>query len=171
MRILEKIEQIHKRIENMLASAKEAKYQELLKEYCQLYPRLEQKPEQFHLLQQMLKLYTHIEFDLWPKVNELFERNVSEYRRLMSLLLKVMQQFDREMSKLGFTFTAQPYLPVEERKTFNPKAVVRLQERVKELTEEMKENLEEAKIEEEAQKQAPLVKKKKKEENQENADQ
>ena len=143
MKNLQKIERNIKYIENILASEKEKKFEELIKHYTALYPRLKQRPEQYQLLVQMLKLYVHIEYDLWTQLEILFKNEDKEkYRRLMSIALKVMQQWDRTMSKLGFTFTAQPYIPRAENKTYDPKAVVDLQDRVDKMIEKAKENIE-----------------------------
>ena len=93
----------------------------------------------------MLKLYVHIEYDLWTQLEILFKNEDKEkYRRLMSIALKVMQQWDRTMSKLGFTFTAQPYIPRAENKTYDPKAVVDLQDRVDKMIDQAKEGVEKA---------------------------
>ena len=124
-------------------SEKEQKFKELIEKYTRLYPRLKQRPEQYQLLVQMLKLYVHIEYDLWTQLEILFKNeNKEKYRRLMSIALKVMQQWDRTMSKLGFTFTAQPYIPRAENKTYDPKAIVDLQGRVDKMIEQAKENIE-----------------------------
>ncbi len=152
-RINSMVEELEGGIQNMLKKTKEETFEQLYKDYTAQYPRLHERPEQRHMLEQMLKLYVHIEFDLWPTINQLFSTKITEYRRLMSLTLKIMQQWDRTMSKLGFTFTAQAYIAVDERKSFDPKAVVQLQERVGQLIEETKDNLEEAKIEEAAKKE------------------
>ncbi len=151
-RISSMVEELEGGIQNMLKKTKEETFEQLYKDYTAQYPRLHDRPEQRHMLEQMLKLYVHIEFDLWPVINQLFSTKITEYRRLMSLTLKIMQQWDRTMSKLGFCFTAQPYLAVDERKSFDPKAVVQIQERVEQIIEESKDKIEEAKIEEETQK-------------------
>lgn len=134
-----------KRLHNILASSKDERFKELYKLYTDTYPRLKEKVEQRHMLTQMIKLYIHIEYDLWPMVDTLFKEKISEYRRLMSIMLKIMQQYDREMSKLGFAYTAQPYVPMEERKSYDPKSVLQLQERVHKLTEDIKARVEEVK--------------------------
>ena len=133
------------RLHNALRSAKDTKFKELYKLYTDTYPRLKEKVEQRHMLTQMIKLYCHIEYDLWPMIETLFKDKIADYRRLMSLMLKIMQQYDREMSKLGFAYTAQPYLPLDERKSYDPKSVLQLQERVHKLTEDIKARVEDAK--------------------------
>ena len=149
MKLNQKFENLTHRLENVCQSVKEQTYDKLFHEYTTLYPRLVQKPEQRDLLKQMLKLYVHIEYDLWPKIQWLFENDLTKYRAIAGIFLKTMQQWDRELSRLGFTFTSQPYIPREDRKTFDPKAVVQLHNRVKELTETVQEQTEEAKAHEE----------------------
>jgi len=126
-----------KTIENMLRSMREQKIKKLIDSYTAYYPRLKERPEQYLLLEEMVELYVHVKYELYPLVQELFHKDIKEYRRLMSLLIKVLQQIDRVMSKLGFTFTSQPYLPVEERKTYDPKAILRIKEQIEAFAKEI----------------------------------
>ena len=143
-----RLENLTRKIEATVNAAekdvREECYKRMWKDYTATHPRLNEKPEQRTLLEQMLKLYIHIEFDLWPKVKQLFSGDIVKYKQLAGIMLKMMQQWDREMAKLGFAYTAQPYIPAEERKSYDPKSVNKLQERVLELTKEVKESIEEA---------------------------
>ena len=143
-----RLENLTRKMEEAVKTAekdiREECYQKMWKDYTATHPRLSEKPEQRTLLEQMLKLYIHIEYDLWPKVKQLFAGDIIKYKQLAGIMLKMMQQWDREMAKLGFTYTAQAYIPAEERKSYDPKSVNRLQERVLELTKEVKESIDEA---------------------------
>ena len=149
MKLEESISRLTNRLAKVTESTRQQKFDELFKEYTTLYPRLVQKPEQRDLLEQMLKLYVHINFDLWPAIESLWQTDKKQYKMIAGIFLKTMQQWDREMSRLGFTFTSQPYIPMEDRKTFNPKAVLQLKERVKELTETVTEQIGDVKTQEE----------------------
>jgi hypothetical protein len=91
----------------------------------------------------------------------------AEYRRIMSLILKIIQEIGRQLQKLGLTLTSQPYIPADERKTYDPKAVLQLQQRVLQLKENiLKEKLPEPPVTEPSPEQEippiPLIVKKKK---------
>lgn len=139
---MRKIELLETRLRNILNEVEEDRLTRLFKEYSDMYPRLNEKPEQRHMLEQMLKMYIHIEYDLWPKVHRLFkDGKFAEYKMLAGIMIKLMQQWDREMSKLGFTYTAQQYVPSEDRKSYDPKSVIHLKERLEELTREVKDTV------------------------------
>lgn len=143
----------------------EEKFKKMYKEYVTLYPRLGRKPELRQLLTQMIKLYLHIE-QLWHDIEGFYDSDIKEYQRMMKLMLKVMQEWERIMSRLGMTYTSQPYIPAEEKKTFDPKAVLKLTERIKEISQIVKQRIKEteaeAKLAEEQEKLVKQVKKKKK---------
>ena len=139
---MNKMKILETELRNILNAAEEDRLTRLFKEYSDMYPRLNEKPEQRHMLEQMLKMYIHIEYDLWPKVHSLFKAGeLTKYKMLAGIMIKLMQQWDREMSKLGFTYTAQQYVPSEERKSYDPKSVIHLKERIEELTREVKDTV------------------------------
>jgi len=143
------IEETIKILAELHYKIEQEKFNEIYHEYVKLYPRLGKKPELRQLLTQMIKLYLHIE-QLWDDVLSLYSDDIREYQRMMKLLLKIMQEWERVMSRMGLTYTSQQYIPAAEKKVFDPKAVLRLTEKIRQVTEEVKQKLKEEQKKEKA---------------------
>lgn len=107
------------------------------------YPRLKDNPEQRIMLKQMCALYCRLEFELTPLLDKyLDEGELSKYKQLSGTVAKFYQQWDRLMTKLGFTYSSKPQVTAKDRKNFNPKANEEVKENIGSLIASLKEEVE-----------------------------
>lgn len=129
-------------LQNILESSKfdrEMKVNELISLFQTSYPRLKDNPEQKILLRQMCSLYIRLEYELIPMLdNYLDNGEIIKYKQLSGTVAKFYQQWDRLMTKLGFTYSSKPQVTAKERKNYDPKANEEIKDNVSALIGNLK---------------------------------
>ncbi|MCW3994907.1 MAG: hypothetical protein NWE98_02005 [Candidatus Bathyarchaeota archaeon] len=137
---------MHSEIDN--AKLREIRTKEMIKLFENSYPRLRDNPEQHIMLKQMCALYCRLEYELTPLLDQyLDEGNLVKYKQLSGTVAKFYQQWDRLMTKLGFTYSSKPQVTAKERKNYNPKVNEEIKENITSLIESIKTVKEEKTIE------------------------
>jgi len=119
---------------------------ELVKAFVAAHPRLADQIEQKLMLEEMCNIYVRWKFEVQPALDEMWNiKDLVAWRQLRNPANKMEMQVDRLMSKLGFTYTAQPMLKALDRKSYDPKATNAVQESVADLIKATKSDAEESK--------------------------
>jgi len=124
---------------NAVLDAKETERERLKKMFIAQQPRLEDKVENIVMLDQVINQYVDLKYDLRPLLIAMKEaNNMAEYRRTYSLILKMEDCIGRTLGRMGLSLAPQKYIPTEERKSFDPKAVRASQAKANGLVEQIK---------------------------------
>lgn len=91
---------------------KKSRFDEKFQEYISTWSRLSD-PNLKDMLTQLIKIWIRIE-DLDTAIDEL-EIGSKNWMNYNKLLLKMIGQWNLMLTRMGLTFTAQPYIPKEER--------------------------------------------------------
>lgn len=91
---------------------KKTRFDEKFQEYISTWSRLSD-PNLKDMLTQLIKIWIRIE-DLDAAIDEL-EVGSKNWMNYNKLLLKMIGQWNLMLTRMGLTFTAQPYIPKEER--------------------------------------------------------
>lgn len=91
---------------------KDSRFNEKFQEYVSTWSRLNE-PNLKDMLTQLVKIWNRIEdLDITIDNEEVGSKKWMDYNKL---LLKMIGQWNLMLTRMGLTFTAQPYIPKEER--------------------------------------------------------
>ncbi|MFA5306853.1 MAG: hypothetical protein WC365_05375 [Candidatus Babeliales bacterium] len=134
-------ENLKRGIQSILASAREEHASILRKEFIAQQPRLDNNVEQRMILDDLIKAYLDLQYDLYPMLEVLKKTNPTQYLRCYNIVLKVKNSVGADLSRLGLTLRPQAYVPMKERETFDPKAAKSAREKAKNLMASIKEQV------------------------------
>ena len=105
----EEPEMIH--LKNLFEMKKKTQFQEHFEEYTKTWARL-REPHLRDMLTQLIKLWNKIE-EMWATIDQIDDPK--EWMNRMKILLKAIGSWNLLLTRMGLTYTAQPYLTKEER--------------------------------------------------------
>ncbi len=115
---------------------------ELFKQqFIAAYPRVIDKPDQKMMLEQLFMLWKDAEFEIRPLLMPLKTTDVRQFTILYKTYLNVVHEIGSILVKMGFTYCSQGNIPVEERKSANPKAVNEIQKNIDKLRKKVADSL------------------------------
>lgn len=125
-------------VNNILKMAKhesdaEKRVQLVKRNFLAAYPKLEDKPEMVLMLEQLINLYRDAEIDIRPMCEQLRLVDPRQYTILYKTYLNVVHEIGSLLVKMGFTYCSQKAVPVEERKSADPKAVMAVNRQINAL--------------------------------------
>jgi hypothetical protein len=106
-------------------------------------PALKDKVEDAVLLETIVFNILEDKYVLRPQMSALSDPSnekydPAEYRKAYNTAIKVQDLIGRGLGRLGLTKRPQQYVPMAERKTFDPKAQASLREKVARLSDSVK---------------------------------
>ena len=90
---------------------KKTRFEEHFQEYIQTWKRL-REPHLRDMLVQLIRLWNQIE-DMWNTIDAI--QDPKEWRANMKLLLDMIGKWNLVQTRMGLTYSSQPYITKEER--------------------------------------------------------
>jgi len=126
---------------------REQRFEELFKEYSKHYPKLMAQPTWRSMCKQMIRMQLEVE-RLWNYLEVLWVQDTdgrTEYRKWFKELRDAIRTLNLIQTRMGLTFTSQPYVPVKDREVKTARQISEMEQKIGKISVEMKKRAEKKK--------------------------
>lgn len=143
MKEIIKLRKLINRLQKEVNKTREQRFKELFDEYAKSRPKLMQNVAWRQQLTQLVRMYLEIE-RLWAYLELLWVKDTDgrkEYMKFFKELRDAVRAWNLLLTRMGETFTAQPYIPVKDRSVKTAKEIARMEEKIGKISKSMEKRL------------------------------
>jgi len=143
MKDIIKLRKLINRLQKEVKKTREERFTELFNEYANSRPKLMQNIAWRQQLTQLVRMYLEIE-RLWAYLELLWVQDTDgrkEYMKFFKELRDAVRAWNLLLTRMGETFTAQPYIPVKDRSVKTAKEIAKMEEKITKISKSMEKRM------------------------------
>jgi len=143
MKDIIKLKKLINRLQKEVKKTREQRFKEIFDEYAKARPKLVQNVAWRQQLTQLVTMYLEIE-RLWAYLNLLWVQDTDgrkEYIKFFKEVRDAVRTWNLILTRMGESFTAQPYIPVKDRSVKTAKEIARMGEKITRISKSMKKRM------------------------------